>query len=85
MFSAPSGPAFNAGCAQSVSIEEWADIVRSAPGVSTEAIIARTALAGWPVDQYVACDQKAEPQPGWRCEVPLEEANGRTARSYAWG
>lgn len=85
LLSAPSGQAFNVGSAQSVSIEELANTVRSALGVTADVKIARRALAGSPVHQYVPCVQKAEQQLGLRCEVPLEEAIRKTARSYGWG
>jgi nucleoside-diphosphate-sugar epimerase len=84
LLSAPSGQAFNVGSAQSVSIEELANTVRSALGVATDVMIARRASAGSPVHQYVPCVQKAEQQLGLRCEVPLEEAIRKTARSYGW-
>lgn len=85
LLSAPSGQAFNVGSAQSVSIEELANKVRSALGVTTDVRIARQALAGSPVHQYVPCVQKAEQQLGLRCEVSLDEAIRKTARSYGWG
>jgi len=85
LLSAPSGQAFNVGSSQSVSIKELANMVRSALGVTKEVEIALRASAGAPIHQYVPCVEKAELQLGLRCEVPLEEAIRKTARSHGWG
>ena len=85
LLSAPSGEAYNVGSAQSVSIEELANIVRLTLAVKTDVIIAQRVLAGSPLHQYVPCVQKAEQQLGLRCGVPLEEAIRKTARSHGWG
>jgi len=85
LLSAPSGQAFNVGSPQSVSIEELANTVRSVLGVTAGVHIARQAVIGAPVHQYVPSVQKAEQQLGLRCEVPLDEAIRKTARSHGWG
>lgn len=82
---APSKEAFNVGSAQSVSIEELANTVRSAVGASVDIQIAQKAVPGSPVNQYVPSVQKAEKQLDLRCEVSLHEAIRKTARWHGWG
>jgi len=82
---ATSGQAFNVGSAQSISIKELANTVRSVLGVTAEVEVARRAGADSSVHRYVPCVKKAEEQLGLRCEVPLDEAIRKTARSCGWG
>lgn len=81
LFRAPSLEAFNVGSEQAVSILELAHAVNAALGSKAGVHLAREAVEGAAVQQYVPSTRKAEQRLGLQCHISLEEAIRRTA---AW-
>lgn len=81
---APAHQAYNVGSGESISIEELACTVQRTLGCAAGVKIAKKAIEGAPVLQYVPCIQKAELHLGLRCDVTLEEGIRRTAQSHGW-
>jgi nucleoside-diphosphate-sugar epimerase len=79
LFRAPSLEVFNVGSEQAVSILELAHAVHAALGSKAGVHVAREAVEGAAVEQYVPSTRKAERQLGLQCHVSLEEAILRTA------
>lgn len=84
LFRAPAKEAFNVGSPQSVSILELANTVRDAIGSKAEVRVAKAAVPGAPLQQYVPETRKAEMVLGLRCEVSLADAIRRTAAWHGW-
>jgi dTDP-glucose 4,6-dehydratase len=81
LFRAPAMEAFNVGSDRSISILELAHAVNAALGSTATVQVARKAIPGVQLQQYVPSIKKAEQQLGLKCEVSLEDAIRRTA---AW-
>ena len=81
LFRAPAMEAFNVGSDRSISILELAHAVNAALGLTATVQVARKAIPGVQLQQYVPSIKKAEQQLGLKCEVSLEDAICRTA---AW-
>jgi dTDP-glucose 4,6-dehydratase len=81
---APAQQAFNVGSAHSVSILELANTVRTAIGSKEEVRVAKAAVPGAPLQQYVPCVEKAASELGLCCEVSLEDAIRKTAAWHGW-
>lgn len=81
LFRARSMEAYNVGSDESVSILELAQIVSEALGLPPRVEVAKSAIAGAPVKQYVPGVAKAMEQLGLRRHVSLQDAIRRTA---AW-
>jgi nucleoside-diphosphate-sugar epimerase len=72
------GHVYNVGSEEAIAIAELARLVASRAGGPVDVEIKGRAVAGAPVDRYVACTDRAREELGLRVTVPLEEAIDRT-------
>jgi dTDP-glucose 4,6-dehydratase len=61
-----------------------ANTVRTAIGSKAEVRVAKAAVPGAPLQQYVPGVEKAALELGLRCEVSLEDAIRKTAAWHGW-
>jgi nucleoside-diphosphate-sugar epimerase len=85
LFRAPAMEAFNVGSDRAINIQELANIVAAQTGAFSKVRIARQAITGADVLQYVPNVQKAEEKLGLRCGVSLEEGIQRTVEWHRKG
>jgi dTDP-glucose 4,6-dehydratase len=76
---------YNVGSDQSVSILELARAVADSLEVDIPIQVAKEAVPGAEVLQYVPCTEKARRDLGLRCAVPLHKAICRTAAWHGFG
>ncbi len=81
LFQAPSMRPFNVGSEQDLSIRDVAEAVASALGSGAEIKVARSAVAGAPIQRYVPSVQAAKKELGLKEGIALKDAIRRTA---AW-
>ena len=81
LFRAPSGVAFNVGSAEAISIRQLAATVAEALDPAIEINVAREAIPGTPLLQYVPAVERARTQLQLQANISLHEAIRRTA---AW-